>query len=171
MGHFAKIVDGKVTQEFLMTLFDYANGALVRKISRSRLAKAGDVAGCFDKKLGYHRVLIQGKSYLLHRIIFMHQHGYMPEYVDHINGDATDNRIENLRVATKIENSRNRAKHSNNTSGRKNVSWHKQHNKWSVTISAEGKKKHIGYFEDFELADLVAMEARDKYHGQFARNF
>jgi uncharacterized Fe-S cluster-containing protein len=160
-----------ITQNLLKELFDYEDGKLIRKVSRSRTAKAGDIAGSLDKTSGYYRIGIKGKWHLLHRIIFMYHNGSMPEFVDHINGIPTDNRIENLRVATKIENSRNRAKHSNNTSGRKNVSWHKQHNKWSVTISAEGKKKHIGYFEDFELADLVAMEARDKYHGQFARNF
>jgi hypothetical protein len=159
-----------ITQELLKFLFDYEDGKLIRKVNRSRLAKKGDAAGNFDNRLGYYRVLLQGKSYLLHRLIFLHQHGCMPEIVDHINGVTTDNRIDNLRAATKKENCRNRVKHTNNVSGFKNVAWHKEHKKWSVTLSVVGKKKHLGYFQDIELADLVAQEARDKFYGQFARH-
>ena len=159
-----------VTQKLLQELFDYSNGTLIRKISRSRLGKIGDVAGCLDKSSGYYRIGIKGKWYLLHRMIFLHQNGFMPTFIDHINGLPTDNRIENLRVATKEQNCQNRIKHKNNTSGLKNVSWHKVHNKWGVSVYVNSKKKHFGYFEDLELADLVAQEARSKYHGQFARN-
>jgi len=160
-----------LTQTLLKELFDYKDGQLIRKVSRSRTAKTGDIAGALDKKSGYYRIGIKGKWYLLHRIIFMYHNGFMPEFLDHINGIPTDNRIENLRIATKQENSRNRGRHSNNTSGFKNVSWHKTHNKWGVSINVNCKKKHFGYYDDWELADLVAIEARDKYHGQFARNF
>jgi hypothetical protein len=159
-----------ITQEKLKELFTYQNGKLVRKISTARLAKIGDIAGNYDKKLGYNRLSIQGKSYLLHRIIFLYHYGYMPKILDHINGIKTDNRIENLRPASQEENARNRQKNRNNASGYKNVSWHKQHNKWSVTIYIKGNKKHFGYFEDIDLADLVAKEARSKFHGQFAHS-
>jgi hypothetical protein len=148
--------------------YDYQDGQLIRKKTTSRLGKAGDVAGFFDKKIGYLRVGIRGKHYLVHRIIFMMHNGYMPEEADHINGNKLDNRIENLRSASKSENLRNRASNKNNQSGYKNVAWHKQHKKWSVTLNYDGSKHHIGYFEDLELADLVAQEARDKYHKQFS---
>jgi hypothetical protein len=160
-----------ITQEKLKEIFTYnPDGKLVRNISTARLAKVGDIAGNYDKKLGYNRVSINGKSYLLHRIVFLYHYGYMPKILDHINGIKTDNRIENLRPASQEENSRNRCKNNNNASGYKNVSWHNQHKKWAVTMHLNGKKKHFGYFEDIELADLVAQEARVKYHGQFAHN-
>jgi len=161
-----------VTQELLQSMFDYhEDGYFIRKKTTSRLGKAGNVAGMLDKNVGYVRVGLAGKNWLLHRLIYMMHYGYMPDEVDHVNGNKLDNKIENLRAATKIENQRNRTSNSNNTSGHKNVSWSKCHKKWSVTLSYARKKNHIGYFEDVELADLVAQEARDKYHGRFARHF
>jgi hypothetical protein len=160
-----------ITQERLKELFDYQDGNLVWKINRGRLAKAGQVAGNFDEKLGYIRVGMSRKSYLLHRVIFMYHHGYLPEFLDHINGDRVDNRIENLRPATKDENCRNRCSHKNNTSGEKNVSWHIGKKKWGVSLHVNGAKRHFGDYEDLELAALVAAEARDKFHGAFARHF
>lgn len=158
-----------ITQELLQSMFDYhEDGYFIRKKTTSRLGKAGDIAGMLDKKIGYIRVGLFGKNYLIHRLIFMMHHGFMPDEVDHVNGNKLDNRIENLRAATKSENLRNRPTNSNNTSGCKNVSWNKSHEKWSVTLSYNGKKNHIGYFEDLDLADLVAREARNKYHKNFA---
>lgn len=46
----------------------------------------------------------------------------------------------------------------------------KHQKKWAVTLQFNGKTKHIGVFEDLEFADLVAQEARDKFHGKYARN-
>jgi hypothetical protein len=57
----------------------------------------------------------------------------------------------------------------NNTSGVKGVTWKADKHKWRVRIGVNGKRIHIGDFADFELAELVAFEARAKYHGQFAR--
>ena len=54
-----------------------------------------------------------------------------------------------------------------NKSGSKNVHWNKQRNKWTVMIRVDKKQKYIGLFEDLELAELVATEARDKYHKEF----
>lgn len=159
-----------LTQERLKELFDYEDGKLVWKVSRGRLAKTGQVAGHFDARLGYIRVGTGGKCHLLHRLIFMYHHGYLPEFLDHINGDRVDNRIENLRPATKDENCRNRCSHKNNTSGEKNVSWHIGKKKWGVSLYVDGAKRHFGDYEDLELAALVAAEARDKFHGAFARH-
>jgi hypothetical protein len=38
-------------------------------------------------------------------------------------------------------------------------------------MNINGVRKIFGYFADIELADLVAQEARSKYHGEFARNY
>jgi len=160
-----------ITQERLKELFDYQDGQLIWKINRGRLAKAGQVAGFFNEKLGYIRVGTGGKNHLLHRLIFMYHHGYLPEFIDHINGNKVDNRIENLRPATKEQNCQNRIAHKNNTSGEKNVSWHIGKQKWGVSLHINGKKRYFGDYDDLELAALVAAEARDKFYGQFARHF
>jgi hypothetical protein len=94
----------------------------------------------------------------------------LPNFIDHIDCNKSNNKIENLRVATKSQNQCNRAITLLNKSGVKNVSWSKDRKEWVVQISVNGKKKFIGRYKDLELADLVAQEARDKFHGKFARH-
>lgn len=81
------------------------------------------------------------------------------ECVDHINGDSLDNRSENLRAVTQKDNNKNRKLTTKNNSGVCGVSWNKDNNKWRVRIGLKGKQKHFGFFNDIELAELVAQEA------------
>ena len=156
----------QITAELLHSLFRYEDGKLIRKVN-SRKAKAGSVAGF--KSGRYLRVRVNGKQHLLHRIVFMMHHGYLPEIIDHINGDAFDNRIENLREATQSQNCMNRRLRSDNKLGVPNV-YQKSPTRFGVNISINGKNKHIGYFNSLELAELVAQEARIKHHKEYANN-
>jgi hypothetical protein len=159
-----------VTQERLKELFDYQDGALIcRKNGRSAVIAMGVQR--------YERVSVDSKIQALHRMIYLWHHGHLPKTLDHIDGDRSNNKIENLREATQQQNCLNRKHHSNSKSPYKNVylqsptknsEWKRN---WVVSISIEGKRKYIGSFDDLELADLVAMEARDKFHGRFARHF
>jgi hypothetical protein len=99
----------------------------------------------------------------------MLHHGYLPKEIDHINGDRSDNRIDNLRAVTRSENQCNRGVLANNTSGYPGVSWHKKSNAWLVRVMKDGKTRLQMYFKDFELAALVASEARDLYHGDYRK--
>lgn len=157
------------TQSYLQSLFEYKDGNLLWKIDRARgKIKAGSVVGNLTSR-GYLRVMINYKEYPLHRIIFLFHHGYLPKVLDHINGNPLDNRIENLREATDQTNQYNRKCGSNNTSGCKNVSWNRANNVWQVHITCN-KKVKSWYVKDFELAELVAHEARALYHGSFANH-
>ena len=158
-----------ITQKLLHTLFEYKDGELLWKIDRHSNKVKGKIVGYFSKtsKKG---VRINGKSYLIHRLIFMMFYGYFPKEVDHIDNNPYNNKIENLREATRIQNQYNIRKPITNSSGFKNVSWNKKSQKWGVRIQFNKKAKHIGVFDDIELADLVAQEARDKYHGTFAKH-
>jgi hypothetical protein len=156
-----------ITQEYLQSIFVYKDGELFWNVKRSGIQK-GDMAGCIDSK-GYKRIRLNGKKILNHRIIFMIHHGYLPEMLDHINLNRLDNRIENLREANRIQNGQNRIL-KNNTSGYKNVYWHNQTKKWCVRITSNKKDINCGLFNDLDLAGLVASEARNKYHGEFARH-
>ena len=158
-----------ITRLDVIKNFQYENGNLYWKKPRSGIA-VGAKAGFIDSK-GYLRVRFNGKKYLNHRLIFFMEYGYMPEMLDHIDKNSLNNRIENLRPATRSQNGYNKFMQKNNTTGYKNVYWHNQSKKWVVKINFNKKIKHIGLFKDIELADLVAQEARNKYYKEFACHF
>jgi hypothetical protein len=160
-----------ITQAQVLELYDYKDGELYWKKNTDGKRAIGSKAGgdCLNSG-GRKTVSVYGKRYTASRVIFLHQNGYLPFMVDHINGIQTDNRIENLRPATYLENNRNARIRKDNSSGCKNVSWRKDRKKWSVAIKIGGKRKNLGCFLDLELADLVAHEARDLYHKDFARH-
>jgi hypothetical protein len=154
-----------LTQTDLHNYFDYKNGVLYWKISKKCVNKGG-IAGHVDYLRPYVRITINRQKHLAHRLIYMMFHGFMPKIIDHINGNKYDNRIENLRAATASQNNYN-TKPKNKL---KNVSLYKRTGKWQVQIRYDKKVLHFGYFCDLELAELVATEARNKYHGKFARH-
>ena len=105
-------------------------------------------------------------------IVHMHREVLMPPielFTDHINGNGLDNRRENLRNCTAIENSRNQSMAKSNKSGFKGVSWHKAGCKWRSVIHNQGKQEHLGEFFCIVKAAKAYDEAARKYHGDFAR--
>lgn len=158
-----------LTKELLHEIFDYKDGLLYRKKITGPNVKVGDVV-CGINNEGYSQACVNGKKYKTHRLVFLMHHGFLPEFVDHINGNRVDNRIENLRVATRTENAYNKRKQKSNTSGTPGVNWDSKSRKWRVRITKQGSRMNLGLFEDLELAQLVAMEARNKYHGEFANH-
>lgn len=157
-----------VTKELLNELFEYKNGILYSKVDRYKTAiKKGNVVGSISNQ-GYLRTCINYKSYKLHRLIFMMFYGYMPVEIDHVNGNKTDNRIENLREVSHSQNEWNKSKTVRNTTGIKNITF--ENGKWRVRVGANNKTINVGVFDNLELAELVAQEARSKYHGNFANH-
>ena len=156
----------ELTQEFVRTLFDYKDGKLYWK--KSYNAYIGKEAGWINKR-GYRYIEINGKAYFTHRLVFLCHHGYFPLETDHINGKRDDNRIENLREATRSENCKNTRTRKDNKLGVKNVYYHKASNKYCVRIQ-HNKQKYEQYVDSLELAELVALEMRTKYHKEFAKH-
>lgn len=158
-------------QESYLKLFEYREGKIYWREDRGSQKCKGKMAGTLNND-GYSKVRVRelGGSIGVHRVIYCMQHGYMPDFIDHINGIRDDNRIENLRAVTQAQNNLNCKTYTNNTSGIKNVSWFKNNKKWGVSVSVNNKRKFLGLFEDLELADLVAIEARNKYHGAYANH-
>ena len=116
----------------------------------------------------YWQVGFNRKIYLAHRVIFAIHKGYMPEFIDHIDGNKLNNKIENLRACTDQQNKFNMTVKACSKSGIKHVMKFK--NAWNVRMRINGKMKHIGQFKDLELAQLVAEEARLKFHGEFSHD-
>jgi hypothetical protein len=158
-----------ITKEYLHTLFNYDNGKLLWKVARSNFILLGDEAGTRHPH-GYRQIHIDGKRYLRHRLVYMMFNGFMPSQVDHIDGNKTNDCIENLRPTDWQTNACNSSTPKNNKSGFKNVDLHKAMQKWRVKLNVRGKSKTVGFYEDLELADLVACMAREKYHGAFAKH-
>jgi hypothetical protein len=159
-----------MNQELAHSLFEYRDGALYWKIKPCRRDPIGLKAGTFDYSRGYTFVSYNRKRYYLHRLIFLMHHRYLPNEVDHIDGNKANNKIENLRACSHSQNGFNKTAQRNSKSGIKNVSWSSVRNKWVVFIKSNNKQKNIGGFEDLELAELVATMAREKYHGVYANH-
>ena len=157
-----------ITQKLLHELFEYKDGDLYWKKKIGSRAIIGYKLGTLDKE--YIRARIQRKNYRIHRLIFLYHYGYLPEFIDHFDGNKLNNKIENLREATRSENGWNKSIQINNKSGIKNVNWHKRDKKWMVQISVNGEKKHFGAYYDIEVAKFIAETMRNKYHGNFANH-
>lgn len=155
----------QINQQLLHDLFDYEYGELFWKKS-IRTGWNGKCVGSL-KPSKYKQVQIGKKMYLVHRLIFLYHHGYLPETIDHIDNNRLNNSIENLREATKSQNAINR-KLVNSSSGIKGVSWKKRDKKWIVRLQINGIRKEFGSYNDIDYAKFVADAMRYKYHGEYA---
>lgn len=157
-----------ITKDYLDSILSYKAGELYWKVSRGSVIP-GSKAGRINMH-GYSQTQINGKRYQTHRLIFMMHHGYLPSFVDHIDGDKLNNRIDNLRPATKAQNNYNMKTKASNTSGVKGVVWNKTAQKWQAQLKIDGKNKYLGVFDEIEQAKLAVMSARDIAHGDFANH-
>lgn len=131
--------------------------------------RIGRVAGGLDKN-GYVLIHIDGKRRKAHRLAWLYINGEFPtQYIDHVTCIRSDNRLSNLREASKSENEHNRHKYSNNKAGFKGVSWHAASQKWQSCIKVNGKQKHLGLFDVAEIAHKAYCEAAKELHGNFAK--
>lgn len=158
--------DAHFTKAYLQSLFTYVNGNLFWRARKGRRV-AGTLAGTLSHH--YHQICIDYKVYRTHRLIWAYHNGPTQLSIDHINGNAFDNRIENLRECTSSENQHNSKKPVSNTSGVKGVAWCNQKKKWRARICADGKEFHIGFFNTVEKAEKALAKKRKCLHGVFAR--
>ncbi len=158
-----------ITQEQLKNLLNYCpeTGQFTWIKPTSSKVKVGSIAGS-PQSGGYIQIRINNKRYMAHRLAYLYIYSVWPkEFIDHINGIKTDNRICNLRDATNQQNQRNRGAQSNNTSGYKGVV--AQGDKWRAQIIIDGKYKSLGLYYSKSEASYIYILASIKYFGEFVR--
>ena len=129
----------------------------------------GKLAG-WSTSSGYMAITLHGRKMQAHRLAWLFAYGKDPgnRLIDHINGNPSDNRIANLRLATSADNARNMRKNDGTTSRYKGVTWYKRKGKWMAQIRVNDKATHLGYFHDEEQAHYAYCLAASKYFGEFA---
>jgi len=144
-----------ITQEELKEILHYdpITGIFTSLVNRGSKVHKGDTLGSLEPR-GYLRIRINYKFYKLHRLAFLYMEGYMPIEVDHKNRIRTDNHWDNLRAATRLENTHNRVT-NNSVIG---VSWNKEIEKWKAYgIRRDGNTEcvHLGCFINYDDAVIV----------------
>ena len=159
-----------IAQARVKELLDYepATGAFRWRVNRRSYmgkARVGAIAGA-PRHDGYVELRIDGELIHAHRLAFIWMTGVMPKEVDHINGDKSDQRWVNLRIATRSQNGVHKGANKNNKLGVKGVRRAKK--KYEARIWRDGKTVTIGYFRTIEEAAAAYRRVSLKQHGEFS---
>jgi hypothetical protein len=165
-----------ITSERIKELLSYdpETGEFVWRVTRNHKVKAGDIAGHLNR-LGYRDLVVDYNQIGAHRVAWIYVHGSIPKgmFIDHINGIPSDNRMENLRLATPAENSRNRKTHQVGkwTSLWKGVTKTQWGFAATICTTENGKSTQhwLGSFRDEREAAEEYIFAALELHGEFAR--
>lgn len=172
-GSLTKLISRGLTEEYLKSLLHYTpdTGIFTWLESRGRV-KVGDTAGILQPD-GYRYITINGNKFLEHRLAWFYMTGSFPSgeqnYIDHIDGNKSNNRIGNLRVCSDAENKRNRGRQSNNTNDFKGVSYDNRRGKYypRITNPQTGKQENLGSYLTQEEASIVYELKAIEYFGEF----
>lgn len=155
-----------LTHNEVKELFDYdQNGSLIWRTGREDGYKTHRQAGVIAGILAgpYLKVSINSVKYSIHRLIWMWHHGYWPPYIDHINGDTYDNRIENLRECTPTQNAGNASR-----GPMRGIEKHGR--KYRVRICTNYGKIELGSYETLDEALAARADGHREYFGEFTRD-
>jgi len=123
----------------------------------------GKTAGVVDF-YGYINIMIRGKNYKAHRLAFLMTYERWPiGEIDHIDGNPSNNRIENLREVTAVQNCRNQKRHNDSTTGVTGVSFDKARKKYVAYIYVNGKLVHLGRFSTIPEAAAIRQAASEEH--------
>jgi len=160
----------EVTAALVREIFSYdpAEGILRWNI-RGRAIPFGKPAGASSTRNGHLAVSIGGRDYKVQIIIWLFMTGEWPDrMVDHKDRNKQNNKWDNLRKATRSQNSMNSKLRDDNTSGHKGVFLDKRTGLCHAYINVDGKRISLGWGLTFEEASRRREEAEKKYFGEFA---
>lgn len=143
--------------------YDPATGIFTRRVSVGRRrSKVGDVAGSVTWN-GYAIICVDSLQYRAHRLAWLYVYGKWPNAdIDHINRNRIDNRIANLREATRGQNMQNAGLQKNNMSGIRGVYWDNVKQKWTANIQHNHRTIYLGRFDRIDDA-TSARRAAEKH--------
>lgn len=167
-----RVLRRPICPDLVRSRFTYRDGHLYWKETANKTFNAkfaGKIALGGLKPGGYRHIALNNIQYLYHRIVWVYFNGEIPEgfSIDHIDGDPTNNDLSNLRLVTSEQNVLNKVAQYNNGQGVKNV--HAGNGKYVVRVSKNGKVYRFGSYDDLTTAKEVAVVARIKLHGDYAR--
>ena len=128
-------------------------------------AYAGDIAGS-QRRDRYVIIGLNGKPYRAHRLAWMYVYGEFPQEIDHINGDPSDNRLINLRLATRAQNVANTKKKKNSGNLLKGVT-PARNSCYRAQIRVQGKNTYLGTFATEQDAHVAYCKAAEKEFGAY----
>lgn len=157
-----------LTQERARFLFRYdaETGRLFwrnKSAPRSNRIKVGGEVGNIFNDGKYRQCSVDGKKYLVHRVIWLLHSGMFPLVIDHIDGDGLNNRLGNLREVTLQGNAGNSSLRADNTSGVLGVYWHKGAKKWLAQAQVAGEYVYLGLYATIESAQEARLRASEKF--------
>lgn len=136
-----------------------------RDVHRWNTRYAGKRALYHKSLKGYLLGRIHSMYFSAHRVVWALHHGAWPTmFIDHINGNPADNRIENLRDVSNSENARNAKTYSTNTSGRTGVHYQTALQKYAAYIRIADRKLHLGFYDNLDDA-IAARVTAERAHG------
>ena len=157
--------------DMLKQIFSYdpVSGHVYWNIPRRNGTKAGDIAGKIDSTSGYVRVTFAQKILKTHRIAWALTYGEWPTLdIDHINNNRSDNRLSNLRLASRAENIRNKKKHNNTKCTLKGATpYINYEGKYIAQINIFGIQKNLGVFDSEQAAHDKYCEVAKEEFGEF----
>jgi hypothetical protein len=145
--------------------YDPETGIFRWKKRLTNRVKVGDLAGNVNK--GYLHIRVDGCCYAAHRLAFLFMQDLCPpECVDHIDGDPTNNRFQNLRLASFVMNAENRrkAKWQKKDTDCLGVYYHKRAGRWFSSITHKGNQIYLGLFDSEDLAYAAYLGAKRVLH-------
>lgn len=138
------------------------------RVNNPKVCHVGREAGALHYA-GYIKLTLKNRPISAHRLAWAMFIGEPPVEIDHINGNRSDNRLENLRAATRAQNMHNAKTKHLSTSGFKNVQWDAESGKWRVRVRVNGTRHHVGRFSDLQDAVDAARKFMLEQHKEFAR--
>ena len=130
-----------------------------------------EIAGCRQTvgQKTYIRIVIDQRKYVAHRIIWKMVHGEEPlPQIDHRDGDGTNNRLANLRVATAQQNAANRKGVEGVVHEPVDAYGYIRRKPWKAQAGFGGIKRNLGRFATRDEARKAYLAAKQEAYGEFA---